>query len=143
MSHVLHTPVLLSQNRDQYVAHLHFKSPEEIEEEDEFQDCLTVIQAESSSTSANNATIPTILTTAPPPSAEDDAVPPAASWRRLRGVLSATAAAAASRDAAETGAAEAAVKRRASVKGRWKSMRSRPQKERGSNVSDDLGTIHV
>ena len=108
-----------------------------MEEEDEFQDCLTVIQAESSSTSANNATIPTILTTAPPPSAEDDAVPPAASWRRLRGVLSATAAAA-SRDA-ETGAA---VKRRASVKGRWKSMRSRPQREGGSNVSDDLGTIH-
>ena len=124
-----------STERNPSVAHLHFKSPEEIEEEDEFQDCLTVIQAESSSTSANNATIPTILTTAPP-SAEDDAVPPAASWRRLRGVLSATAAA--SRDA-ETGAA---VKRRASVKGRWKSMRSRPQRERGSNVSDDLGTIH-
>ena len=124
---------------NQSVAHLHFKSPEEIEEEDEFQDCLTVIQAESSS-SANNATIPTILTTAP--SAEDDAtVPPAASWRRLRGVLSATAA---SRD--ETGEAEttgAAVRRRASVKGRWKSMRSRPQKERGSNVSDDLGTIQI
>ena len=125
-----------STERNPSVAHLHFKSPEEIEEEDEFQDCLTVIQAESSSTSANNATIPTILTTAPP-SAEDDAVPPAASWRRLRGVLSATAAAA-SRDA-ETGAA---VKRRASVKGRWKSMRSRPQRERGSNVSEDLGTIH-
>ena len=120
-----------STERNPSVAHLHFKSPEEIEEEDEFQDCLTVIQAESS-TSANNATIPTILTTAP--SAEDDAVPPAASWRRLRGVLSATA------DDAETGA----VRRRASVKGRWKSMRSRPQKERrGSNVSEDLGTIHV
>ena len=96
-----------------------------------------MIQAESS-TSANNATIPTILTTAP--SAEEDAtVPPAASWRRLRGVLSATAAAA-SRDAETAGAA---VKRRASVKGRWKSMRSRPQRERGSNVSDDLGTIHI
>ena len=127
-----------STERNPSVAHLHFKSPEEIEEEDEFQDCLTVIQAESS-TSANNATIPTILTTAP--SAEEDAtVPPAASWRRLRGVLSATAAAA-SRDAETAGAA---VKRRASVKGRWKSMRSRPQRERrGSNASDDLGTIHI
>ena len=124
---------------------------EEEHEEDEFQDCLTVIQVESSA----NVTIPTILTTAP--SADDTtstAAPAeaATSWRRLRGVLSATGSARAvaaekqglcpPRDEGEA-AGMGAVRKRAStssatgMKNRWKSMRSKTR-DRYSSISDDV-----
>ena len=59
------------------------------QEEDEFQDCLTVIEVESSA--ANAVTIPTILTTEP--SGSTPTTTAGTSWRRLRGVLSAAGAA--------------------------------------------------